>query len=119
MAFLTSVFALRRGAMTLARCVPPRGWIALVILVALIVAGLWILAWGERRYAAGEAAADARWEAAAERLEDRARNAADKADAAEADRIRNHQAAVAEEKEKIDEAVAAGRSPLDVLFGGL
>ena len=43
--------------------------------------------------------------------------AASAADRREAPRIENHAAQVAAEKEKIDEAIAAGSSPLDVLFG--
>lgn len=101
----------------------PRGWGLLAAVIVAVVIWLLILAWGQARYDAGRtsgaAEADARWRAAAQRLEQRLDRSAAAADRREADRIRNHQAAVAEEKEKIDEAVDAGRSPLDVLFGGL
>ena len=100
-----------------------RGWGLLIALGVAVVIWLLILAWGQARYDAGHAAgaaeADARWEAAADRVRQRLNRSAGRADAREAGRIRQHQAAVAEEKEKIDEAVADGRSPLDVLFGGL
>ncbi len=101
----------------------PRGWGLLGAVIVAVVIWVLILAWGQARYdagrTAGETEADARWRAAAQRLEDRLDRSAAVADRREADRIRDHQAAVAEEKEKIDEAVDAGRSPLDVLFGGL
>ncbi len=100
-----------------------RGWGLLIVLGVAAVIWLLILAWSQARYDAGHAAgaaeADARWRAAARRLEQGLDRSADRADAREAARIRQYQAAVAEEKEKIDEAVADGRSPLDVLFGGL
>lgn len=101
----------------------PRGWGLLGAVIVAVVIWVLILAWGQARYDAGRTAgaaeADARWRAAAQRLEQRLDRSAAAADRREADRIRDHQAAVAEEKEKIDEAVDAGRSPLDVLFGGL
>ena len=107
----------------LASTLTPRGWGLLGAVIVAVVIWLLILAWGQARYDAGHAAgaaeADARWRAAAQRLEQRLDRTAAVADRREADRIRDHQAAVAQEKEKIDEAVDAGRSPLDVLFGGL
>lgn len=88
----------------------------LLLLVALTVA---VLAWGDARYREGVKDTDARWLEAGRRLEAEAKEAGTVADRREAERIGEHTARVAEEKEKIDEAVAAGDSPLDVLFGGV
>ncbi len=95
---------------------PLKTWFLLGALTALIGLGLW---YGHARYQDGVSDTDARWKAAGERLAKRAEKSALGADKREADRIEDHAAEVAAEKERIDEAVAAGDSPLDVLFGGL
>lgn len=99
--------------------VPRPVWIALG--TAILVAALaWaVMAWGQARYDAGVSDTDAKWVEAGRRLEAQARSAGRAADTREADRIKDHAAEVAEEKEKIDAAIAAGDSPLDVLFGGV
>lgn len=96
----------------------PRAWkaLGLIAVVALLIFG--VLAWGNSRYDAGVADTDAKWKKASEDLARAAAKSGDAADAREAQRIRNHASRVADEKEKIDEAVATGASPLDVLFGG-
>ena len=98
------------------RVMPLRSWLILAALVALLIA---VLDWGDARYRAGEADTDAKWRQASERLESQARKAGTVADRREADRIEDHAARVAREKEKIDEATASGASPLDALFGGV
>lgn len=102
--------------LALIRLLPLKTWLLIGAALALVVGLLWF---GQARYKDGMADADARWAAAAEKLEAQARKSSDKADVREADRIEDHAAAVAAEKERIDEAVAAGNSPLDVLFSGV
>jgi hypothetical protein len=96
----------------------PRPWMiatggALLVLLALAI---FIVLWGNARYKAGESAADARWQEASARLERQARRSASAADQRAAQTIASHNERVATEKEKIDEAVNAGRSPFDALF---
>lgn len=87
--------------------------IPLLILAAFYFA---LDAYGDSRFEAGEKHADAKWQEASDKLIEKSLDAGTKADKAEAARIATHTAEVAEEKEKIDEAVAHGSSPLDVLF---
>jgi hypothetical protein len=94
---------------------PLKTWLLIGAALAVVGAVLWF---GHVRYQDGVADADARWAAAGERLAKQAEKAGTVADKREAERIEDHAAAVAAEKERIDEAVAAGDSPLDVLFGG-
>lgn len=94
---------------------PMKTWLLIGAGLAVVAAVLWF---GHARYQDGVADADARWEAAGKRLAAQAEKAGTAADRREAVRIEDHAAAVAAEKERIDEAVAAGDSPLDVLFGG-
>lgn len=95
------------------RSVPPRVWLAAG---AVLLAAVTVLWYGQSRYAAGVRDADARWEAAATRLVKQAERSASEADRAEAPRLEDHAARVAEEKERVDEALDEGRSPFDVLF---
>lgn len=92
---------------------PLKTWLMIGGTIALVAAVLWF---GNARYQAGVADTDAKWEAAAEKLAQQARQSADVATQREAPRIAAHAAQVAAEKEKIDEAIAEGRSPLDALF---
>lgn len=104
----------------LTRFMPLRSWGILAAGLALFAA-LWlaVLAWGAGRYREGVADNDAKWRTASARLEAQARKAGTRADEREADRIEDHAAQVAREKEKIDAATASGASPLDALFGGV
>lgn len=88
--------------------------VVVMVIAALAVA---VLAWGQSRYDAGVRDTDAKWAAAGRALAVKVEASGRIADVREANRIEDHTAAVAAEKEKIDEAVAAGDSPLDVLFG--
>lgn len=93
-------------------------WAAVAAIVAAIL-GLLIfavLSWGQSRYDDGVTDTDARWEAAGRRLERQAERAGTAADRREAARIDDHTAALAAEKKEIDDAIAEGVSPLDVLF---
>lgn len=101
-----------------ARLVGPRFAPALVwaFLAAALVGAVWWLR--ADAYRDGEAANDARWKAAGERLKSQARIAAGRADQASAERVAAEADRVAQEKEKIDAAQAQGDSPLDILFGG-
>jgi len=86
-----------------------------LIILAIVGAVLWLRA---DAYHDGERATDAKWVAAGKKLEAQAKAAAGKADDASVKRVEQNNAKVAQEKEKLDEAEAAGSSPLDVLFGG-
>lgn len=86
------------------------------LVIAALVGAIWWLR--ADAYSDGEAATDAKWVAAGERLERQAAEAAGRADAASVQRVEQNNERVAQEKEKLDEAEAAGSSPLDVLFGG-
>lgn len=96
------------------RALDPTRWAILAGVVLLIMTA--VLWFGQSRYRAGVEATDAKWEAAGKKLADQARTSADAATRREAPRIAAHAAEVAVEKEKIDEALAEGRSPFDVLF---
>lgn len=96
----------------------PRAWKVIGLLAAGVMLIIAVLAWGDSRYDAGVQDTDAKWKQASEKLARAAAKSGQAADAREAQRIRNHASRVADEKEKIDEAVASGASPLDVLFGG-
>jgi len=85
-------------------------------LAALIALGLAIAAIRHSGYVAGRDAEKARWEEAAKTLRDQAQQSAGKADSAAAAREVQYAEALGREKEKIDAAVKAGDSPLDVLF---
>lgn len=86
----------------------------LVLALALATA-LWLV----RRdgFRDGRAAERAVWEEAERKLLKKVGEAEAKADKKAAAREAEHAAAVAEERKKIDEAVAKGDSPFDVLFG--
>jgi hypothetical protein len=86
-----------------------------LIALALIGAIWWLRA---DAYSDGVSATDAKWVAAGEKLKQQAEQAAGAANAASATRTAAEVERVREEKEKLDEAEAAGSSPLDVLFGG-
>lgn len=104
------------GALALVGRVSPKVWMGLGAVAVLI--GLWfaLMAWGNSRYEAGVTHTDAKWAEAGERLAAQVETAGAAADVKEAERIENHTERLAAEREKIDEAVAQGRSPLDALF---
>lgn len=105
-----------------ARFVPE--WVAKLIvyvglpLLAALLIWLWIDGMVDRAYDKGVKETDAAWVEAGQRLRDRAVVAAGEADAPAAKRAEAFAAAQAEEKERIDEAIAVGASPFDVMFGG-
>lgn len=76
-----------------------------------------ILRYGAAKFDAGEAHADAKWEAAAKKLEAESEGAADAANKPADQREVVYAETLKAEKEKIDEAIAAGQSPADALFG--
>lgn len=100
----------------LLRALSPRAWGYIGFGLLSLAVWLLILAWGNSRYNAGVTDTDVKWQAASAELAKKAANSADAATRQEAPRIVNHAAQVAAEKERIDEAVADGRSPLDQLF---
>ncbi len=99
------------------RIMPKWAWVALG--GVFLVAAFWIALtlYGNARYNAGVTDTDAKWAEASRRLENQARAAGTRADTREAERIEDHAEAVADERERLDEAIATGSSPLDVLFG--
>lgn len=111
--------AIAAAARELWRAVPRWVWVAVFALILLAVFWWSLMAWGQARFDAGVAAADARWAEASQRLEDRAREAGQVADIKEAERIQEHAAETAAERERLNDAIDRGDSPLDVLFGGV
>lgn len=93
--------------------------VAYIAIPLLIAASLfWALdSYGDRRFAEGRAAEAKAWKAAEAKLLKKAANAETKADKQAAARVVEHAAEVAEEREKIDQAVAEGSSVFDVMFG--
>lgn len=93
--------------------------VAYVALPLLILAAVYMLldAYGDSRFREGKAAEKAAWQQAEAKFLKKAGEAEKKADKQAAAREADHIAAVAEERKKIDEAVANGSSPLDALFG--
>jgi hypothetical protein len=92
---------------------------ALGALMALVALYLLIDAYGDARYKAGVSDTDLAWKAAGEKLEAQAKASAKDADAASVKRVEAFNEQVAREKEELDDAIASGDSPLDVLFGGM
>lgn len=95
---------------------PRWGWYGLAAIMAALA--LWIAVWAIHRdgYKDGRAAEKAAWEKAEAELLKRAGEAEKEADAKAAAREADHIAAVAEERKKIDQAVAEGTSPFDAIF---
>lgn len=91
--------------------------IALAALMAVAAVWFSIDAYGDARYDAGQAKADADWKAAAEKLEEQSEEAGQKAETGAIEREAEYVERLEEEKERIDDAVREGDSPLDVLFG--
>jgi predicted DNA repair protein MutK len=91
------------------------GW----VLVPLLVLGAFYLAldaYGDSRFREGRAKEEAAWKAANDRLVQQAAEASTQADRMAVARAMDHAAQVEEEKERIDDAIANGSSPFDVLF---
>ena len=87
-----------------------------VIAAALLLLAIWWMR--TSAYSAGVSDTDAKWKAASEEVEKQAEVATARADSAAEVRAVEHVQQVEKEKEKIDEAIREGSSPLDVLFGG-
>lgn len=87
--------------------------IPLLILVAFYLA---LDAYGDSRFREGRAAEEKAWKDAQDRLLQDAANSAGEADREDLARQMEHAAAVEEEKERVDDAIANGSSPFDVLF---
>lgn len=81
----------------------------------LLVFAVW--AFGHSRYRAGVDDTDAKWKAAEAKLQAEAVQAAGSASEKAIVREADHAAKLEAEKEKIDEALRTGSSPLDALFG--
>jgi hypothetical protein len=93
----------------------PWKYIGIGLLALAAVFG--ILQYGAAKFDAGEAHADAKWQAAAKKLEAQSEGAADAASKPADQREAVYVETLTKEKELIDEAIARGDSPLDALFG--
>lgn len=94
--------------------------IAYVAVPLLVVGIIWFALdrYGDKRYAAGVADTDAKWEEASAKLKEAAAQSATKADDAAVKRLEEHVAQAEEDAAAVEKAKAEGRSPLDALFGG-
>lgn len=97
--------------------VPRWAWIALGAVLLLVAFYFMLDSYGDARYDKGKADADAAWQAASDKLIAKSQAAGTKADKAAAARQADFVAKQEDEKEKIEEAIEQGESPLDVLFG--
>lgn len=97
----------------------PWKWIGVALAAIVVVSAVFfsIRAYGNARYDAGVDDNDAKWIAAGEALEEQSRAAAAAADKPADNRQAEFNEKLKEEKEKLDEASAAGTDPFDVLFG--
>lgn len=86
-----------------------------LMILAVIAGGIWLIR--HDAYKDGRRDEQAAWQEAERRLHERERQSAARATVAADKREAEHAAKVEAEKEKIDEALAEGRSPFDVLFG--
>jgi len=98
--------------------VPRWAWYALgaVLLVLAFVVAL--NRYGDAKFDAGKAQADAEWKAASDKLIQKAQAAEGKANEEAAGRAADFALKVEDEKEKIREAQQNGSSTFDVMFGG-
>ncbi len=97
---------------------PRWAWFAIGGLLLLVVFYVMLDRYGDNRFDAGKAQADAEWKAASERLVEKAHKSAAKADVAAAARAEDYAAKVEDERERISDATANGTSVFDVMFGG-
>lgn len=96
----------------------PWKWIGVAVAALVIVSTVFfsIQAYGNSRFEAGEAKADAAWAAAADKLEEESKASATAADVPAIERQIEYNEKLAEEKDKIDEASETGGSVFDVMF---
>ena len=96
---------------------PRWAWYAIgaALLVVAILAER--TAFGNRRFNAGEAHADAAWQKASDELLRKAANARTAADKEAAARDAEYAARVKDERARLEKAEAEGTSPFDVIFG--
>lgn len=99
------------------RSVPRWAWIAIGAVLLLAALYFALDRFGDARYREGHADADREWQEASNRLIEKAWKAETKADANAAERAADFAAKQEDEKQRIEEAVEHGGSPLDVLFG--
>lgn len=97
--------------------IPAWAWIGLGAVLLMVAFYFALDAYGDSRYREGKKDADAAWIEAGNRLIAKSQKAGTKADKAAAAREADFAAKQEDEKERIDEAVAEGDSPFDVLFG--
>lgn len=91
--------------------------IGLAFALALLIVWRLLVAYGDARYKQGVSDNELAWRTAEAKMHERERIAAGAADEGAAVREEAHAEAVSQEKERINEAVREGHSPIDVLFG--
>ncbi len=97
---------------------PRWAWIGLGAVALLLMFYLALDSYGDRRFGEGRQAEAKAWKDAEAKLLKKAAEAGTRADKVATARVAEHAAVVQEERKKVNEAVAEGSSPLDVLFGG-
>lgn len=97
--------------------VPRWAWYAIGAILLLVAFYAALHAYGNSRYKAGKADADAAWQAASDKLIQKAQDAGTKADKAAAVRQADFAAKQEDERKRIEQAQQTGASPFDVLFG--
>lgn len=92
--------------------------LAYVVLPLLVLAAFYFAldAYGDSRFREGRAAENAAWKEAQDNLLAKAAKSSAKADREAIAAQMDQAAKVEEEKEKVDDAIANGTSPFDVLF---
>lgn len=98
---------------------PAQRIIAYIVLAILVVAAFWLALhfYGVHRYDEGVSAEDAKWQAAVTQLHADASNAASNADQTAAQAAANFIQQHSADQNAVNAAEAAGKSPLDALFG--
>ena len=96
--------------------IPRWGWIALGGALGVLLLILALHAYGNSRYKAGKADADAAWIAASNKLVEKAQNSETKAGQAQAARAADFAAQQEAEKKAIEAAQQNGTSPFDAIF---
>lgn len=98
--------------------VPSWAWIAIAVVLLFVAWRVERDRYGDKREREGVEETDAKWKAASDKLIADAQAAGTKADKAAAARAADYAAKVEDERERIADAQAEGRSPFDEMFGG-
>lgn len=98
-------------------------WLKIVgplVLLAMVVGS--VFAWGNSKYRAGKREGieqtDAKWEEAGRRLQAEAAKSATRADDRAAERLKQHEQQVEDDRKAVEDATANNSSAIDAIFGG-